>query len=288
MGLGKKTNPYQSHIEWLGFWDGYEWSDLSTETIYEVAPRLASQERAQRERSQREENFSKQNITPSKRALLNTATEIKVIEAKIAHPAGTSPQQAIQKAKSIHPAGGSPRAQKMKAKRASKKEKEKTLLSQKELPLLSLKGAWREVGIKILIVDLDNLIAQKDRMKIRMNTVLILAREADHVFIAGRENSVAVAKPHLAEFGNSIRTVKHGNNSADHSLISVTKNAIQEGEEHHFIVVSNDHIFAQFSRYGSLSVATPKKTAIAGKLRLAATDLLDLVEIEDATGQLAS
>ena len=53
---------------------------------------------------------------------------------------------------------------------------------------------------RILLVDLDNLRAGPVRWRARMAVVVALARQADHVALAGQEGAVRRARPHLEEF----------------------------------------------------------------------------------------
>ena len=62
-------------------------------------------------------------------------------------------------------------------------------------------GLWVEHDApRILLVDLDNLRAGPQRWAARMGAVVALARQADHVVLAGQEGQVRRARPHLAEF----------------------------------------------------------------------------------------
>ena len=58
---------------------------------------------------------------------------------------------------------------------------------------------------RILLVDLDNMRAGPLRWKARMAVVVALARQADHVVLAGQEGAVRRARPHLAEFAGTAR-----------------------------------------------------------------------------------
>lgn len=140
-------------------------------------------------------------------------------------------------------------------------------------------------GTRVLLVDLDNLRADPKRWRARMAAVVTLARQAEHVVLAGQRGAVRRGRPHLAEFAAQARAVADGSDVADHVLLDATEalkaDAIQ------VIIVSNDGIFAELADQGPLVVLSPGTEALSDRLRHAATRVVDLVALEDAATALS-
>jgi hypothetical protein len=140
-----------------------------------------------------------------------------------------------------------------------------------------------DAGTRVLLVDLDNLRADPRRWRARMSAVVTLARQADHVVLAGQEGAVRRGRPHLAEFAEQARPVVDGSDLADHVLLEAT-DALQD-DAVQVIVVSNDGIFASLAERGPLVVLSPGAEALSDRLRDAATRVVDLVGLEEGGTQ---
>ena len=131
---------------------------------------------------------------------------------------------------------------------------------------------------RILLVDLDNLRAGPARWAARMGAVVALARQADHVVLAGQDGAVRRARPHLAEFVSAAVTVPQGSDLADVALLeSVDTFDLPDAQT---LVVSNDGIFAELAECGPLVVLSPGRKALSSALAAAAARVLDLQELE--------
>jgi hypothetical protein len=149
-----------------------------------------------------------------------------------------------------------------------------------ERNLLWLPGA----GTRVLLVDLDNLRADPRRWQARMSAVVTLARQADHVVLAGQEGAVRRGRPHLVEFADRALPVADGSDLADHVLLE-SAGALQ-ADAVQVIVVSNDGIFASLADHGPLVVLSPGAEALSDRLREAATRVVDLVALEEGGTEL--
>lgn len=142
-------------------------------------------------------------------------------------------------------------------------------------------GLWVEHDApRILLVDLDNLRAGPARWAARMGAVVALARQADHVVLAGQEGQVRRARPHLAEFVGDAVTVPKGSDLADVALLEAVDTL--DLPDAQALVVSNDGIFAELAACGPLVVLSPGGKALSAALAAAATRVLDLQELEQA------
>jgi hypothetical protein len=142
-------------------------------------------------------------------------------------------------------------------------------------------GLWVEHDApRILLVDLDNLRAGPQRWAARMGAVVALARQADHVVLAGQEGQVRRARPHLAEFVADAVTVPQGSDLADVALLEAVDTL--DLPDAQALVVSNDGIFAELAACGPLVVLSPGRKALSAALDAAATRVLDLQELEHA------
>lgn len=142
-------------------------------------------------------------------------------------------------------------------------------------------GLWVEHDApRILLVDLDNLRAGPQRWAARMGAVVALARQADHVVLAGQEGQVRRARPHLAEFVADAVTVPKGSDLADVALLEAVDTL--DLPDAQALVVSNDGIFAELAACGPLVVLSPGRKALSAALAAAATRVLDLQELEHA------
>jgi len=144
-----------------------------------------------------------------------------------------------------------------------------------ERNVLWLAGA----GTRVLLVDLDNLRADPRRWRARMSAVVTLARQADHVVLAGQEGAVRRGRPHLAEFAERARPVADGSDLADHVLLEAADALHDDAVQ--VIVVSNDGIFASLADRGPLVVLSPGAEALSDRLRDAASRVVDLVALEE-------
>jgi hypothetical protein len=136
----------------------------------------------------------------------------------------------------------------------------------------------RDGGPRVLLVDLDNLRAGPVRWRRRMAMVVLLARQADYPVLAGQQDAVRRARPHLAEFADRAQPVADGSDLADHVLLDAA-DAVP-GRTAQFVVLSNDGIFATLARRGPLTVLSPGADALSDRLRTAATQVIDLAALE--------
>jgi hypothetical protein len=133
-------------------------------------------------------------------------------------------------------------------------------------------------GDRVLLVDLDNLRAGPMHWRARMSVIAALARQADHVVLAGQGGAVARARPHLAEYADRAQAVSDGSDVADHVLLNAA--AKVGGNDLTVLVVSNDGIFAGLADRGSLIVLSPGADALSDRLRDAADRTIDLAALE--------
>ena len=134
-------------------------------------------------------------------------------------------------------------------------------------------------GARILLVDLDNLRADPRRWQARMALVVQLARQADHVALAGQVGAVARARPHLAEYARLATPVEDGSDVADRVLLAEADSWLQDRS--HVVVLSNDFIFASLADTARLTVLSPGADALSNRLRDAADDVVDLTRLEE-------
>ena len=134
-------------------------------------------------------------------------------------------------------------------------------------------------GARILLVDLDNLRADPRRWQARMALVVQLARQADHVALAGQVGAVARARPHLAEYARRATPVEDGSDVADRVLLAEADSWLEDGA--HVVVLSNDFIFASLADTARLTVLSPGADALSDRLRDAADDVVDLTRLEE-------
>ena len=133
-------------------------------------------------------------------------------------------------------------------------------------------------GTRVLLVDLDNLRAGPRHWRARMAVVAAIARQADHVVLAGQGGAVARARPHLAEFADRAQAVPDGSDVADRVLLSAADRI--RADDIQLLVVSNDGIFAVLADRGPLTVLSPGADALSDRLRDAAARTVDLAAIE--------
>ena len=135
-------------------------------------------------------------------------------------------------------------------------------------------------GTRVLLVDLDNLRADPRRWRARMAAVVTLARTADHVVLAGQQGAVRRARPHLGEYAAQARPVADGSDLADFVLLDAAEALPDDPIQ--TIVLSNDGIFADLADRGPLTVLSPGSDALSGRLRTAASRVVDLTALEAA------
>ena len=138
---------------------------------------------------------------------------------------------------------------------------------------------WQADGLRILLVDLDNLRADPRRWQARMALVVALARQADHTVLAGQVGAVARGRPHLAEFAKRAKPVADGSDVADYVLLAEADAVLEDGA--HVVVLSNDGIFASLADRARLTVLSPGADALSDRLRDAADDVVDLTRLEE-------
>ena len=131
---------------------------------------------------------------------------------------------------------------------------------------------------RILLVDLDNLRAGPIRWRARMAVVVALARQADHVALAGQEGAVRRARPHLEEFASTAVAVAAGSDLADVALLAKVDELDLPDAQH--LVVSNDGIFAELAQCGPLVVLSPGRDALSDSLAAASVRVIDLAALE--------
>lgn len=136
---------------------------------------------------------------------------------------------------------------------------------------------------RILLVDLDNLRAAPLRWKARMAVVVALARQADHVALAGQSGPVRRARPHLEEFADTAVAVATGSDLADVALLEkIDELDLPDAQS---LVVSNDGIFAELAHCGPLVVLSPGRDALSDALEQASARVVDLAELEQQLGK---
>jgi hypothetical protein len=131
---------------------------------------------------------------------------------------------------------------------------------------------------RILLVDLDNLRAGPVRWRARMAVMVALARQADHVALAGQDGAVRRAKPHLEEFAETAMAVPAGSDLADVALLALVDEL--DLPDAQALVVSNDGIFAELAQCGPLVVLSPGRNALSDGLEAAAARVVDLAALE--------
>ncbi|GAA4971104.1 hypothetical protein GCM10023225_11240 [Kineococcus glutinatus] len=137
---------------------------------------------------------------------------------------------------------------------------------------------WSGSGTtRVLLVDLDNLRATRSRLRARLGVVVELARQADHVALAGQAGAVARSRPWLAEFADRALSVADGADVADFALLAAAQQVPDPVE---VLVVSNDGIFAELADRGELTVLSPGVDALSDRLYGAADLLVDLAALE--------
>jgi len=148
--------------------------------------------------------------------------------------------------------------------------------------LLTDSPLWVDApGLRVLLVDLDNLRAGPVRWRARMAAVVTLARQADRAHLAGQAGPVGRARPHLAEFAEQAIAVADGSDVADHVLLDAAAADLAAADGPvQVVVVSNDGIFADLAESGPLVVLSPGVEALSDRLDDAATDVLDLAALE--------
>jgi hypothetical protein len=142
----------------------------------------------------------------------------------------------------------------------------------RDYPVWAGQGAQR-----VLLVDLDNLRAAPTRLRARLAVVVELARQADHVALAGQVGAVARARPWLEEFADRAQGVPQGADVADYALLAAAAKVEDPVE---FLVVSNDGIFAELAERGDLTILSPGMHALSAVLHGAASLLVDLAALE--------
>ena len=148
----------------------------------------------------------------------------------------------------------------------------------RDYPVWSGGGAAR-----VLLVDLDNLRASPGRLRARLGVVVELARQADHVALAGQVGAVERSRPWLAEFADRALAVPDGADVADLVLLEAAA-AVPGAVE--VLVVSNDGIFAELADRGELTVLSPGVDALSDRLYGAASLLVDLAALEKEAAAL--
>ncbi|NAZ86477.1 hypothetical protein [Kineococcus indalonis] len=138
---------------------------------------------------------------------------------------------------------------------------------------------WSGTGgvTRVLLVDLDNLRAVRGRLRARLGVVVELARQADHVTLAGQVGAVQRSRPWLAEFARRAQPVQAGPDVADLVLLEAAAEVPGPAE---YLVVSNDGIFADLAERGELTVLSPGVDALSDRLHGAASLLVDLADLE--------
>jgi len=161
---------------------------------------------------------------------------------------------------------------------APRTDRSRQPLAEAVLAWLQRESVWPAgAGTRVLLVDLDNLRADPVRWRDRMAMVVALARQADAVVVAGQEGAVRRARPHLAEFAGGVHPVADGSDLADHVLLDA---AARVPGPAHFVLLSNDWIFAGLAERGPLTVLSPGADALSERLRSAATRVVDLAALE--------
>ena len=145
---------------------------------------------------------------------------------------------------------------------------------------------WAGAGAtRVLLVDLDNLRAARGRLRARLGVVVELARQADHVTLAGQAGAVARSRPWLEEFADRALPVADGADVADLVLLEAAATVPDPVE---VLVVSNDGIFADLAERGELTVVSPGIHALSDRLHGAADLLVDLAALEREAAAVAA
>ena len=132
---------------------------------------------------------------------------------------------------------------------------------------------------RILLVDLDNLRAGPVRWRARMAVMVALARQADHVAMAGQAGAVRRGRPHLQEYAELAVAVPPGSDLADVALLALIDEL--DLPDAQTLVVSNDGIFAELAQCGPLVVLSPGHHALSDSLSAAADRVVDLAAMEE-------
>jgi hypothetical protein len=131
---------------------------------------------------------------------------------------------------------------------------------------------------RVLLVDLDNLRVEPNRLRSRMAMVVVLARQADLASFAGQEGSVRRARPALQEFASTAVAVGADHNQAVEALLAAAETVTDDDVQ--FLVVSNDGIFARLARRGPLTVLSPGAGSLSDQLADVAERVVDLPLLE--------
>jgi hypothetical protein len=149
---------------------------------------------------------------------------------------------------------------------------------------LELDPGWIErTGVRLLLVDLDNLRAGRLRWQGRIAAMVWLAGYFDHVVFAGQHEAVRRARSHLGEYARTAHPVEHGSDLADHVLLDAA--SALDREVDHVVVVSNDGIFAQLAERWPVTVLSPDFNALSDRLRDSAHRVVDLAGLERAAAR---
>jgi hypothetical protein len=151
--------------------------------------------------------------------------------------------------------------------------------------LRSLDAIWEPGTARILLVDLDNMRARHTRWHRRIDAIVALASQADHVILAGQKRNVAPVRARLGTYAPRVIVVAHGANLADYALLDAAHGLHPKGRRHHrpiqFAVTSNDHIFARLAGSGRLlTVVSPCTEMISAVLLRRAHSVADLRDAE--------
>lgn len=158
-----------------------------------------------------------------------------------------------------------------------------TALDAPEITALHPDDTWEPDTTRVLLVDLDNMRARSTRWKLRLEAVLAMAADADHVVLAGQRRNVDPVLPHLGAYASQVIIVKYGANLADYALLEAARTIrARKGRPLQFAVTSNDHIFGRLARRGKLTIVSPCVDQISLKLLSRAHSVVDLQIAEGA------
>ena len=149
---------------------------------------------------------------------------------------------------------------------------------------LELDQEWVDrAGVRLLLVDLDNLRARRVRWQGRIAAMVWLAGHFEHVVFAGQHDAVRRARTHLGGYAKSAHAVADGSDLADHILLDAA--TALDVEVDRVVVVSNDGIFAQLAERWPVTVLSPDFNALSDRLRDAAEQVVDLASVEQAAAR---
>jgi hypothetical protein len=129
---------------------------------------------------------------------------------------------------------------------------------------------------RVLVVDLDNLRADGQRLQGRLARMVAVANTADRAHFCGQAGTVSRSLPWLGAFASSVVTAGDDPDEADLVLLAAAMPPRGAHRPMQFAVASNDGIFAVLARHGPVTLLSPSLAASSRRLRSAASRLIDI------------